>query len=230
MKATEVVGWLIPVVFLGLAAALLSGRQTPDIPVAPLRDVDRSLFEARPWREAKTRPVYAVAGLEMHCSSCHRLFDSREFVSASRLAQHTEIVHDHIPGNRCFDCHDNESRDRLRLITGELLEFSESERLCAQCHGPLYRDWQRGTHGKRFGSWMEANGERLSCLQCHDPHSPAFGQMSLLPGPRTLRMGEQPSESRRTEGAHSPLLRGAERAAEAEGEGAQDDHANRKED
>ena len=212
MRATEAVGWLIPVVFLALAALLRWGLEEPEIPVAPVRFVDPSLFAPEPWREAKTEPVYLVAGMEQRCTACHDLFESRPFISPARLVQHTDIVFDHGSANTCFNCHDNEDRNRLRLITGELVGFADSTRLCAQCHGPLYRDWQRGVHGKKVGSWAPGRGERLACAQCHDPHAPAFGPMSLLPGPRTLRMGHQSADPHEAIQPHRPLLDGAERA------------------
>jgi hypothetical protein len=212
MRATAVVGWLIPLVFLGLAALLAANRDGPEIPVAPIRVVDPATFAPVPWRAAKTEPQYLIAGLELRCSACHDLFESRPFISAERLVQHTDIEFDHGTNNVCFNCHDNADRNRLRLVTGELIEFSEAVRLCAQCHGPLYRDWQRGIHGKKLGSWQDGRGERLACTQCHDPHAPAFAPMSLLPGPRTLRMGRQSAHPHPTMEPHRPLIDGAERA------------------
>jgi len=212
MRATEAVGWLIPIAFLGLAAVLAANREGPEIPVAPVRVLDPAMFAPMPWREAKTVPEYRIAGLDLRCSTCHDLFESRPFISPERLVQHTEFVYDHGTTNRCFNCHDNANRNRLRLVTGELIEFGDSVRLCAQCHGPLYRDWQRGLHGKKVGSWAQGRGERLTCTQCHDPHAPAFAPMSLLPGPRTLRMGHQSADPHHGSYPHRPLIDGDERA------------------
>ncbi len=33
------------------------------------------------------------------------------------------------------------------------MPFTESYRLCGQCHGTQYRDWRSGIHGKRTGYW-----------------------------------------------------------------------------
>lgn len=79
-------------------------------------------------------------------------------------------------------CHDAENRDMLHSASGELIDFSESYKLCGQCHGPKLRDWKAGIHGRRTGQW---NGEKqyLLCAHCHDPHSPKFQKMKPEPAP-----------------------------------------------
>ncbi|MBE0568764.1 MAG: hypothetical protein IH577_03690, partial [Deltaproteobacteria bacterium] len=49
--------------------------------------------------------------------------------------------------------HDINNRDKLRLVSGDLIDFTESFRLCGQCHGDKYRDWRSGIQGKRTGKW-----------------------------------------------------------------------------
>lgn len=116
------------------------------------------------------------------CMDCHAdLAPNRERRSL-KLA-HTEIVLRHDEEHRwCLDCHDAEDRNHLRLASGALVEFTESYRLCGQCHGTQYRDWKTGIHGKRTGYWA---GPRryLLCVHCHDPHSPRFRQLVPLPPP-----------------------------------------------
>jgi hypothetical protein len=51
--------------------------------------------------------------------------------------------------------------------------FTESYRLCGQCHGDKFRDWRGGIHGKRVGMWDGAKTYFL-CVNCHNPHSPRF--------------------------------------------------------
>jgi hypothetical protein len=70
----------------------------------------------------------------------------------------------------------------LRRASGEPIPFSESYKLCGQCHGPQYRDWQSGVHGKRTGEW-DGQKEYLLCVNCHDPHSPKFKPLVPLPPP-----------------------------------------------
>ena len=116
------------------------------------------------------------------CSQCHT-----GDVNAERreLAFHEEIVFKHDAENRwCLDCHDARNRDVLHLSSGAPVPFTESYRLCGQCHGDKYRDWKAGVHGKRTGMW---NGEKqyLLCVHCHNSHSPRF--QPLVPEPAPVR-------------------------------------------
>ncbi|MFZ3209154.1 MAG: hypothetical protein WA140_10020 [Geobacteraceae bacterium] len=97
--------------------------------------------------------------------------------------EHTNIVLHHAEGERwCTDCHNLLNRDKLRLVSGELIDFSESYRLCGQCHGDKLRDWKVGVHGKRTGYW---NGDKqyLLCVHCHNPHDPKFKPLKPMPPP-----------------------------------------------
>src|SRR5512133_19344 len=107
------------------------------------------------------------------CSACHAAQKDR---TRRELAFHDEqqSIFDHDADQRwCLDCHDYENRDVLRLASGEPVPFTESYRLCGQCHGDKYRDWRAGVHGKRVGHW---DGEKtyFLCVNCHNPHSPRF--------------------------------------------------------
>ena len=115
------------------------------------------------------------------CSQCH---DGKDVdVTRRELEAHTEIVLHHDEHNRwCLDCHDAKNRDKLHSASGELIDFSESYRLCGQCHGDKLRDWRKGIHGKRTGSWS-GKKQYLLCASCHDPHSPRFKQMRPEPPP-----------------------------------------------
>jgi formate-dependent nitrite reductase cytochrome c552 subunit len=97
--------------------------------------------------------------------------------------EHAKIILSH--GERkgwCFECHNPDDRDKLRLASGELVGFDESYKLCGQCHGPKLRDWKAGVHGRRTGEW---NGEKeyYLCAHCHDPHSPRFKPLEPEPPP-----------------------------------------------
>jgi hypothetical protein len=95
---------------------------------------------------------------------------------------HQEISLNHMPGGWCFDCHNPDNRDKLRLANGGTVPFEESYRLCGQCHGTVLRDWEVGLHGKRTGMW---NGEKqyLLCAHCHWPHDPVFKPLAPMPAP-----------------------------------------------
>lgn len=116
------------------------------------------------------------------CSDCHAEMEPnperRELVD-----MHEDLVLDHAEGQRwCLDCHNISDRDTLRLVSGEVIPFTESFRLCGQCHGDKFRDWKVGIHGKRTGYW---NGEKqfLLCVHCHNPHSPSFKPLKPMPPP-----------------------------------------------
>lgn len=134
--------------------------------------------------EGKTYPVPPPPFSEdiFPCSDCHADMEPnperRELVD-----MHEDIILDHAEGQRwCLDCHNLNDRDSLRLVSGEVIPFTESYRLCGQCHGDKLRDWKVGVHGKRTGYW---NGEKqyLLCAHCHNPHSPSFKPLQPMPPP-----------------------------------------------
>ena len=171
-------------------------------------------------------PHVEIGGVMQKCSDCHALFASLE-VTPSEVLQHTHIAMDHGLNGRCFNCHDQEDRNTLRLQDGTRLGFDRSSELCASCHGTLYRDWERGMHGRTTGSWDRTSPEhdRLSCVECHDPHAPAFGPIELLPGP------ERPAGEAHDDGhagpdeaqLANPLERGKTRLPGADHEEASDE-------
>ena len=116
------------------------------------------------------------------CSQCHSYMKPNP--TRRTLTEYlTEIVLHHAEGQRwCTDCHNLVNRDKLRLVSGELINFTESYRLCGQCHGDKFRDWKVGVHGKRTGYW---NGDKqyLLCVHCHNPHDPKFKALNPLPPP-----------------------------------------------
>lgn len=168
--------WLAPP-----AAAPVSG--TPGFERGALAPDVRDTVDGDP-------PLTRVGAYEYRCSDCHRDFQN-EVEKTSGLVQHTGIVFDHGMNNRCFNCHDRLDRNMLVGRDGGFISYTQIPLLCAQCHGPTYRDWERGMHGKTVGSWLTGSGaqRRLTCSQCHDPHAPAFPAYVPLPGPHTLRMG-----------------------------------------
>lgn len=54
--------------------------------------------------------------------------------------------------------------------------MQDAMQLCAQCHGPQFRDYQRRSHGGTNGHWDSRRGGsvRNHCLDCHDAHTPRF--------------------------------------------------------
>jgi hypothetical protein len=117
------------------------------------------------------------------CSDCH---DPSVPVNTTRREMktaHTDIAFHHDAEHRwCLDCHSVVDRDKLHLASGELIEFTESYKLCGQCHGDKYRDWRAGVHGRRSGDW-DGHKSYLLCVHCHNSHSPAFQPLKPEPPP-----------------------------------------------
>jgi len=136
-------------------------------------------------------PITRLGAITQRCSDCHVLFET-EREPGRDLVQHTEIQLRHGSNDTCLNCHDRGDRERLAIRNAEPVGFADVAQLCSQCHGPVYRDWAKGAHGKTIGAWdlTSSDAVRLSCTQCHDPHSPAYEAMAPLPGPNTLRMGD----------------------------------------
>ena len=118
------------------------------------------------------------------CNDCHANFAPNP-VRRNLVQWHDDIsgMFNHDSENRwCLDCHDLKNRNYLRLASGQLLDFKESYKLCGQCHGEKYRDWKVGVHGKRTGNW-NGKKEYLLCVNCHNPHSPKFKELTPDPPP-----------------------------------------------
>jgi hypothetical protein len=177
-------------------AALMGGgtalaAQPTAKPAAPVEKKPEVLFEARP-------PPFSEGIFP--CMECHKDQKDR---TRRELGFHDEqqSVFDHDSEHRwCLDCHDYENRNVLRLASGATVPFTESYRLCGQCHGDKFRDWRAGVHGKRVGNWDGAK-TYLLCVSCHNPHSPAFkgvkeivvdGRTTIAPTLEMLRPEPRP--------------------------------------
>lgn len=213
-RASSASGWLLAFGFVVVAGALIAFSRPVPIPIAPPATVDRARLVPGPVRRAMADPPRVmVEGLQENCNACHQIFKSEHPAGAS-LSFHKDISLHHGLNDRCVNCHDPQDRERLVLRDGGTVPFSQAPQLCAQCHGTVFRDWQKGMHGKTLGSWVTGSEQqvRLNCNQCHDPHSPRYPPYTPLPGPNTLRMGDRDFHA----GAHpsrSPLQRGMNRPA-----------------
>lgn len=173
---------------LSVIATLLCAAGLPACGPAPAHELN--------WGDASSPPSPATKSEEklevppppfsegaFPCSECH---DPELPVNTRRrkLTQaHAEIELRHDEEHRwCLDCHSATDRDKLHLASGELVEFTESYRLCGQCHGDKYRDWRAGVHGRRSGSW-DGHKTYLLCVHCHNSHAPAFKPLAPLPAP-----------------------------------------------
>ncbi len=129
------------------------------------------------------------------CVNCHSipgLASSFEPDPGALGPPHEGIVLAHGP-NTCAACHDPDDRLALRLADARRVAMTDTIELCAQCHGPQYRDHRRGSHGGARGVWDAASGVRLRdhCVDCHDAHRPAYPRVLPLPAPRdAVRHGD----------------------------------------
>lgn len=171
--------WLqIVLATAGLSAGCSPEREYPHV----LGSLSQPFPAAQEPGEFEVPPPPFSAGV-FPCSDCH---DPEIEVNTRRRElslAHEEIVLRHDEEHRwCLDCHSAASRDQLHLASGERIEFSESYRLCGQCHGDKYRDWRAGVHGRRTGQW---NGHKsyLLCVHCHNAHSPRFEPIEPMPPP-----------------------------------------------
>ena len=122
------------------------------------------------------------------CTECHADDGGEHFLDRDVDFHEDKAISGHgEPLKWCFDCHNPENPDTLRLVGGEAIEFENLDVLCGQCHGKIYAAWKAGAYGKRVGSW---NGEKryFSCTECHDPHQPQFE--AIRPDPAPMRPEE----------------------------------------
>lgn len=192
-------------VFLALAAVMWANPWPFTSPAAPARQVAAWVTDTTPVRRPKLRPEIELAGFTYRCSDCHSLFPSPPETTRS-LTQHRNIVLKHGINTRCFNCHHLTNRDAYVDDWGQEIPADQPQLVCAKCHGPVYRDWLHGSHGRTNGYWDQSQGpsERRKCIECHDPHQPPFPPMPPAPGPNTLRMGDQTYTPEHT-GVPNPL-------------------------
>ena len=123
------------------------------------------------------------------CEDCHEGESADPF--ARELDEHDSIELAH--GDLwCLDCHDRDQRDLLHLSDASPVEMAESWRLCTRCHAKKIPDWRAGVHGKRRGNWRGPK-EYLTCVACHDPHSPLFKPLEPKPPPTPAREIQPPA-------------------------------------
>lgn len=151
------------------AVTILGGRAAPGIPTG---EFDRL-----------GNPVLA------NCTTCHA---TRPANTATNDGAQLKDFHQGLTtahgGLACVACHNPGDYSQLRLASGEAIEFVDSLRLCAQCHGPQFRDFQNGAHGGMAGYWDLTAGPRVRnhCLACHDAHAPKYQQVMPVFAPRDL--------------------------------------------
>lgn len=206
-KALWLRALLVPVVLFVLAGLLWTDLWPFVSPVGPPMSVPAWATDVATVRRPKLRAEITLAAYTYRCSECHDLFSSPPETTRS-LTQHRDIVLKHGINNRCFNCHHREDRDAFADDKGGVIPYDQPQLLCAKCHGPVYRDWTHGVHGRTNGYWDTRLGpaEYKKCIECHDPHVPPFPPMPPAPGPDTLRMGDQIFPPTHPELQKNPLM------------------------
>lgn len=145
-----------------------------------------------------------ASGLD--CYACHDKekplkleFDAESNVILAKEHSDIQMGHGrHKRNNNCFNCHDETNLEVLQTRDGHQVKLVDSPALCGSCHGPTYRDWEAGVHGRTSGYWKRDLGQmdRKVCTSCHDPHSPGFPGRAPAPGPHLLHPSSRASLER----------------------------------
>ena len=189
---------ILTVVFLGLAVAFLSDSWGYPAKHALIPPVDRSFLDPATVRRSYADLVRAKEDLsDFDCYGCHEKghppplhYDANQKLIIP--PEHADVVMGHGThgrNNNCFNCHNENNLTTLQPRDGRELKLEESTQLCGSCHGPTYRDWDSGAHGRINGYWNTKLGPAVKkdCVNCHNPHSPRFPGRKPLPGPHPLR-------------------------------------------
>ena len=184
--------------FLGLAVLLLANLWGHPPAKSQIPLVDPAFLETTPWRRTYADLVKAKEDLsDYDCYGCHeentppplRFDDKGKLLIPS---EHANIVMGHGTHDRnnlCFNCHNEANLLTLQIRDGTTVKFDNIPPLCGSCHGPTYRDWEAGAHGRTSGYWDRSQGPatRLACANCHDPHAPRIPTRAPAPPPHPLR-------------------------------------------
>jgi hypothetical protein len=188
---------VLAVVFVALALRFMTGfgvrTATPD----RISLVDTQFLDTATFRTSYAELIRTKADLsDFDCYVCHEKgkpptlrFDAQHNLIVPK--EHSDVVMGHGTHNRnnnCFNCHDEQNLEQLQTRDGRQIKMAESAPLCGSCHGPTYRDWEGGAHGRTSGYWDRTAGpiKRQICVDCHNPHRPKIPPRTPAPGPHPL--------------------------------------------
>jgi hypothetical protein len=193
---------IIGVIALGFLGALAfpffqsdkvrPGREFADRPIGnTLHPVTIREPDSKPWIDSGKTDERGNP-IKVTCATCH---DTRDPGIATNDAAQLDEFHQGLKyahgGQTCLSCHNANDYNTLKRADGQALDFSQSMQLCAQCHGPQFRDYQNGSHGGMTGHWDLKQGprQRNHCTDCHDPHHPAYPKVMPVFPPKPV-LGE----------------------------------------
>ena len=165
---------VLAVVFLFLSLAFARHRRLEMPPRAGLPLVDPTLITPTTIRTSYLQLIQMKADLsDFDCYGCHEKgkppplrFDTNQNLIIPQ--EHSDVVMAHGRHNRnnnCFNCHDELNLEQFQTRDGRTLKFAESTYLCGSCHGPTFRDWEGGAHGRTGGKWVKASETtRRNCV------------------------------------------------------------------
>lgn len=181
-------GWLI---FFFIPALLILSCIFLLLPIFPLQ----SAAKKSPPIPADLYRVETARGTILenntiigNCHLCHAYWvpiPRSSDTSTPRFA-HSDIELNHGRNDRCYNCHMISDRNKYVADDSRAIMPQLPEELCKRCHGLIYNDWQRGTHGKWTGMWnpkQSRDRKTYTCTQCHDPHAPQFKYTTVAPPP-----------------------------------------------
>lgn len=179
----------VAVLFALVAAVLMATPRQPGVDDASAAATPPPIRDVTPVRTPLARPERKLELFTLQCNECHRSLPA-PYSAGGLWHPHTNVHMAHGINHRCLNCHHTTNREAFSNENGDEIPWNHPELLCAKCHGPVFRDWQHGAHGRSNGYWDTSRGEsiRLTCVQCHDPHSPRFPTLVSDPGPHTLRV------------------------------------------
>ena len=188
---------VLAIAFFALTLRFATGGRPPSSKPAPISLVNTQFLDTATFRKSYAQLKREKADLsDFDCYACHEKgkpptlkFDAQHKIVVPK--EHEDVVMGHGAHNRnnnCFNCHDEQNLELLQARDGRQIKFDESPALCGSCHGPTYRDWEAGAHGRIGGYWDRAAGpiQRQICVDCHNPHSPKIPQRKPAPGPHLL--------------------------------------------
>lgn len=191
-------------VFCALSLGFARHLRAHPQPAREIPLVDLSLITPTTIRTSYVQLVRMKADLsDFDCYGCHEKgkpptlrFDTNHILLVPQ--EHSDVVMGHGQHNRnnnCFNCHDEQNLLLLQTRDGHQVKFEDSPSLCGSCHGPTFRDWEAGAHGRTGGYWKASLGElrRQICVDCHNPHNPKIPTRKPLPPPHPLRPAPQPA-------------------------------------